>query len=57
MTTSVLAPFLARFARLFALSDLLRLHMMKAPVPTKAMTAAVAARCSDIQSFEVSMKP
>ena len=51
-TTSVLAPFFARFALLFARSALLRLQTMKAPVPMKATTAADAARCSDSQSSD-----
>lgn len=51
---SVLDPFFARLALLLALSDLLDRQMMKAPVPTKATTAAVTARCSVIQTREVS---
>ena len=53
-TTSVLEPFFARFALLLALSDLLDRQMMKAPVPTKATTAAVMARCSEIQTRDTS---
>ena len=53
-TTSVLAPFFARFALLLALSFCRRLQTMKTPVPTKATTAALTARCSDTQSLDAS---
>ena len=56
-TTSVFAPFFARFARLFVWSSLLRRQMMKTPVPTKAITAAVTARFLKIQSWEAPRYP
>lgn len=55
--TSVFDPYCERFARLLVRSSLLRRHIMKTPVPTKATTAAVTARCLEIQSCEASRYP
>jgi len=52
--TSVLDPFFAFLARRLARSDVRRRQIMKAPVPTKAITAAVTARCSNSQSRDAS---
>ena len=48
-TTSVFAPFFDLLALLLARSVCRRCHMMNAPVPKNATTAAVTARFSDIQ--------
>ncbi len=56
-TTSVFAPYFERFARLLIRSSLLHRQIMKTPVPTKATTAAVTARCFEIQSWEASRYP
>jgi len=49
ITTSVLAPLAARFARRFRRCDRRDCHMIIVPVPRKATIAAVRARFREIQ--------
>lgn len=50
ITTSVLAPLAARFARRLRRWDLRDCHMIIVPVPRKVTIAAVRARFWEIQS-------
>lgn len=52
-TTSVLDPFFALFALLFMRSARRRRHITNTPVPMKATTAAVTARCSETHRWAV----